>query len=85
MPYKIDFSSDFTKKLLKLNNSKITTKVHTIVLVLASNSRHPSLRLHKLKGSHYWSVSVNMSLRIILSIEENHVYLLDIGTHDEVY
>jgi mRNA-degrading endonuclease YafQ of YafQ-DinJ toxin-antitoxin module len=49
---------------------------------------HPSLRLHKLKGtrSELHSVSINISYRITLelTIQEQEIIPVDVGTHDEV-
>jgi len=50
---------------------------------------HPSLRLHRLKGtlSELHSISINISYRITLElvIQEHKIILIDVGTHDEVY
>jgi len=46
---------------------------------------HPSLRLHKLQGQSFWSISVNMKLRIILHQAKGKLYLLRIGPHNQVY
>jgi plasmid maintenance system killer protein len=53
---------------------------------LTTNARHPGLRLEKLKGdSNYWSVRVNLRIRITLTFaSEDEIELLDIGGH-EVY
>lgn len=46
------------------------------------------LRTHKLKGalSEYHAFSINYSDRIVFKIlEDGGVFLVDIGSHDEVY
>lgn len=47
---------------------------------------HPSLRLHRLKGtlSEGHSVSINISYRITLelTIQEQEIIQVDVGTHD---
>ncbi len=57
--------------------------------LLELNPRHPSLRLHKLRGrlSEYYSVSINMSCRICidLTMEQDTVIPVSVGTHDEIY
>ncbi len=53
------------------------------------NIRHPSLRLHKLKGvlSDLHSISINTSYRIVIYfyINGEEIVPVDIGSHDEVY
>ena len=48
-----------------------------------------SLKTHKLKGNlkGLSSCSLNFEYRIILNIKivEKKIYLIDIGTHDDVY
>ncbi len=60
-----------------------------IILILARDPFHPSLRLHALQGrlSGLHSVSLNMSYRITLEleIEGRLIKLINIGTHEEVY
>jgi mRNA-degrading endonuclease YafQ of YafQ-DinJ toxin-antitoxin module len=57
-----------------------------ILLLLAANPHHPSLRLHalrcRLQGLH--SVSINLSYRITLEvlIEGQTLIPIDIGSHD---
>jgi mRNA-degrading endonuclease YafQ of YafQ-DinJ toxin-antitoxin module len=59
------------------------------LLLIELNIFHPSLRLHKLKGnlSNLFSISINMSYRITISIiiRENAIIPIDIGSHEEVY
>jgi mRNA-degrading endonuclease YafQ of YafQ-DinJ toxin-antitoxin module len=50
---------------------------------------HPSLRLHRLKGTlnEIHSASINISYRITLEllIADRIIIPLDVGSHDEVY
>ncbi len=59
------------------------------LFLLAANATHPSLRLHKLKGtlSDYYSISINKKYRIVMDfiIRDDVVILIDIGSHKEVY
>ena len=56
---------------------------------LELNPQDPELRLHALSGKHKGkhAVSLTYSYRIVLRIviAESGIYLLDVGTHDEVY
>ena len=68
------------QKLVK-SNRKLEKQITKTVILFSQNQNHPSLRLHKLRSSNYWSISVNMSIRIVFVYEENVVLLLDIGDH----
>ncbi len=72
------------KALLK-NRRLSESIIQKTLKLLATNPRNPTLRLHKLTGTNNFSVSVDKDLRIILSWEDNSVYLLRVGSHDEVY
>ena len=60
---------------------------------LAKDPFHPTLHSHKLKGelSGVWACTVDYDNRILfefttnLDINEEEIYLLTMGTHDEVY
>lgn len=43
---------------------------------------HPSLRLKRVKGSRFWEMSVNMSLRVTFEKQKNHFLFRRIGTHE---
>ncbi len=85
--YTLSFSARFKKQLKKLVKSDPSLKSQTkkTVLLLRKDLKHPSLRLHKLSGEDYWSVSVNRSIRIIAMWNDDKFYILEIGTHEEVY
>lgn len=85
--YQIVFSNKITKQLLKISrtNKDLGLKIRKIVSYLQLDPNHPSIRLHKLKNTQYWSIAVGMSVRIKLRINNNQIFLLKIGTHDEVY
>lgn len=59
------------------------------LLLLEANPRHPSLRLHALKGrlQGLHSVPINISYRITLKlmIDGQRLIPIDIGSHDAVY
>ena len=48
---------------------------------------HPALKTHKLHGklSQSYSCSVNREYRILFEFDISVIYLISIGTHDEVY
>jgi len=57
-----------------------------ILKLLRLNPFHPSLRLHKLQGSEFHSVSLNMQYRLIIDfvIKDNEIIMINIGGH-EIY
>jgi mRNA-degrading endonuclease YafQ of YafQ-DinJ toxin-antitoxin module len=63
----------------------MAAQVTKTLVLLGVNLLYPSLRLHKLSGTQNYSVSVNMSIRIIFHKDQDYLYLLRIGTHEEVY
>lgn len=67
------------KDLIELINKKLK--------IFLENPQHPSLRIHKLKGKQNdsWSLSINMSIRMLYFINDDVYYFYDIGTHDQVY
>ena len=77
------FEKDLKRFLRK--NPKYGKRIKKSLDLLASQIKHPSLRLHKLSGSNNYSVSVDMSIRIIIHFWRNKILLLRIGKHEEVY
>lgn len=77
------FSGDL--KDLISRNSLYSAKVEKKLLILLQNPKYPSLRLHKLSGSNNYSLSIDLSIRIILHFEGDKIFLLKIGKHEEVY
>ena len=85
--YHLVLSDTFNKEVKKLtkSNKSLKSQIKKTITFLYADINHPSLRLHKLSGEAYWSASVNKSIRIILRWEDNKLYLLKIGTHEDVY
>ncbi len=54
---------------------------------LAADPRDPVLGTHRLKGelSGYWACTVNDNLRLLFRWEEDELYLVNLGTHDQVH
>ena len=91
MQYRIIYTEGYNKrigKFLKKHPEMLAPYEKTLSL-LELNPRHPSLRMHPLKGklSDLHSVSINMSYRItlIFLITDKAIVPVDIGSHDEVY
>ncbi|MDQ2941550.1 MAG: hypothetical protein M3R05_05090 [Chloroflexota bacterium] len=53
----------------------------------ASDPRDPLLRVHKLKGDlrDYWAFSVDEDLRVLFRWDGDNAFLVNLGSHDEVY
>jgi len=81
-PYVLKQLSEIQKK-----DNKLYKRILKQLNLLQQNPKLKSLRLHKvtreLKNS--WSVSINMSFRMIYTETETEYYFYKIGTHDEVY
>ncbi len=85
----IKFSPDVNRKLkvIQQKNVKLYRRVQKQLGLFLKDPRHKSLRLHKIKrrdGLKVWSVSINESYRMLYE-ENDFIYFVDIGTHDEVY
>ena len=91
MPYKIIEPESYRKKAVKFfkKHPDLFQRYEKTIKLMELNPFHPSLRLHKLKGTmaEYHSVSISMQYRIVLefAIENDRLILLDIGKHDNVY
>lgn len=83
------YSPQFIKKYKKLTkkDKDLGTLIKSKITLFLFDSKNSSLKLHKLKGElrDDWSITIKSNLRIILTHEEENVYFLDIGSHDEVY
>lgn len=85
---KILVSPYFEKKYKRLvkKNPSLSRILDKKFFLLRKNKQHPSLRLHKLEGkTESWSIAVKKNLRLIFQYVKEGVYLIDIGSHDEVY
>ena len=85
--YDVVISKSFDKELRKeiKHNHKLWLHVNKTLKLLNSNVRHKSLKLHKLSGTEYWSVSIDAGYRMIIKIEGKSIICLKFGTHEEVY
>ncbi|GBF34162.1 hypothetical protein DCCM_3274 [Desulfocucumis palustris] len=49
---------------------------------LSDNPRHPSLQIHRIKGTLFWEAYVNKDIRIIFEQNSDTLVLHAIGHHD---
>ena len=89
--YEIIFAQGYEKKAKKFfkKHQDLKEKYKKTIKFLQINPQHPSLRLHKPNGNlaKYHSVSIDMNYRIIIDfiIIDKQIFLIDIGSHSEVY
>lgn len=71
----------------------LSKDIEKTLKLLTKDPFAPQLETHKLKGklSGLWACSVGYDLRIVFDFvksegqKENGIFLMEIGTHDEVY
>ena len=53
----------------------------------AADPKDPLLRTHKLKGdlAEYWAFSVDEDLRVLFRWIGDEAFLVNLGSHDQVY
>lgn len=72
------------KKVVK-GNDRLKAKIDKQLHILQENPAHPSLRLHKLSSQEYWSISIDRSIRILIIIKKEWIYVYHIGKHEDIY
>ncbi|PIR62059.1 MAG: hypothetical protein COY81_04495 [Candidatus Pacebacteria bacterium CG_4_10_14_0_8_um_filter_43_12] len=84
---KLVYSDHFKTRLKKrvVKNRLLTQKVGKQLKLLLSNMKHPSLKIHKLKGTRAkeYAIWIEGDLRITFVLLEDTMLLTDIITHDE--
>ncbi|MBF0564993.1 MAG: type II toxin-antitoxin system mRNA interferase toxin, RelE/StbE family [Nitrospirae bacterium] len=85
----LDSDKSFLKKLGKIlkGSPELTGKIATVFDLLQENPFMPSLKTHPLTGylKGKYACSVTKDIRIIFELSDDTIYLLNIGSHDEVY
>lgn len=77
------YTARFLRSLKKCEEGIQDDVLHAVKLFEKGDS-NKALKLHKLHGKFksYHAFSVNFSHRVIIKIERNAVYYVDLGTHD---
>ncbi|MBI3459256.1 plasmid stabilization protein [Candidatus Azambacteria bacterium] len=82
-------AGSFDKKLHRflLNHPDLKNKTKGTLGLLSKDVFSASLETHKLSGSlkMFYGASINNSYRIVFIFDTENVFLLNIGSHDEVY
>ncbi|MEK7543740.1 MAG: plasmid stabilization protein [Patescibacteria group bacterium] len=81
------FTPSFEREYKKIvrGNETLQKKVRKQLTILEKNANYPSLRLHKLGSSKYWSISIDTSIRVLIILEKQWIYVYHIGKHEDVY
>ena len=82
-------SNHFDKKLKKfvILHPELKLVIFDIINTLSFDPISRKYKAHKLSGSlrGCFGVSINSSYRITYDFDAENIYLLNIGSHDEVY
>jgi mRNA-degrading endonuclease YafQ of YafQ-DinJ toxin-antitoxin module len=83
---RLSASSRFLRKAKKLREPQ-ASMLRAVLRRFALDPNDPLLRLHKLKGdlADYWAFSVDDDLRVLFRWEGDEAFLVNLGSHDEVY
>jgi mRNA interferase YafQ len=79
-------SSRFLRKARKLPEPQ-SEMLRAAMRRFAVDPQDPLLRTHKLKGdlAAYWAFSVDDDLRVLFRWEGEEAFLVNLGSHDQVY
>ena len=82
--------SKSAQKKIKLFNKKypeLKTKLESAISGLLKNQFPKSLGVHKLTGrlKNFYAANINYEYRLVFLFDNKYAYLINIGSHDEVY
>jgi len=77
----IILTDPFKEDFFKLSD-KERKQARRALRFLAENPKHPSLQVHKIRGTPFWEAYVNKDIRIVYQAEKDVLMLLAIGHHD---
>ena len=72
-PFEIDF-----QELSQIERKQAIKTLH----FLANNPKHPSLQVHRIRGTPFWEAYVNMDIRVVFERTSDTLILHAIGHHD---
>ena len=83
---RISASSGFLRKAKKLQEPH-ASMLRAALRRFEADPKDPLLRTHKLKGDldAYWAFSVDRDLRVPFRWDRDAVFLVSLGSHDQVY
>ncbi|MGZ8475380.1 MAG: type II toxin-antitoxin system RelE/ParE family toxin [Candidatus Limnocylindria bacterium] len=79
-------SSRFLRRAKKLRDPQ-AGMLQAALRRFAADPQDPILRTHKLRGelAEYWAFSVDDDVRVLFRWEGDEAFLVNLGSHDEVY
>ena len=79
-------SSRFLRRARKLKEPQ-ASMLRSALRRFSADPKDPLLRTHKLKGEldDYWAFSVDGDLRVLFRWDGDVAFLVNLGSHDEVY
>jgi addiction module toxin, RelE/StbE family len=82
----IKASSRFLRKAKKLKEPH-ATMLRAVLRRLAVDPRDPILGTHRLRGEldGYWACTVDDDLRLLFRLQNDELFLVNLGNHDQVY
>jgi len=83
---RVTVSSRFLRRAKKLKDPQ-ASMLRGALRRFAADPQDPLLHTHKLKGelAGYWGFSVDEDLRVLFRWDGDVAFLVNLGTHDEVY
>jgi toxin HigB-1 len=91
MNFTIIYTESYIKRASRFLKKRpdLISQYEKSLKILEKDPRHPSLRLHQLKGKFkdLYSISINITYRITLEfyITNKEIVLVNVGHHDDVY
>ncbi len=91
MSFRIIYTPGYNRRAARFlrRNPDLLPQYEKTLKLLELDPFHPSLRLHRLKGTLHdlHSVSINVSYRITMEFlfQDQEIIPIDVGSHDEVY
>ena len=86
---KVEFHKNFIKNFNKRFSTKPKIKAKFIqkTKLFTKDPAHPTLKDHPLKGKKLGlrAFSITKDIRVVYYVKGDTAYLLDIGTHNQVY
>jgi len=85
LKYAKKFIKNFDKRIAR--NVKLKNQFQERVELFLRKPQHPLLKNHKLSGAKKYlnAFSVTGDVRVLYYQKEETIYLVDIGTHNQVY
>jgi len=91
MIYKLVYTNSYIKRASKFikKHPDLLSQYEKTLKLLEIDPKHPSLKIHRLKGKlkDLYSIFINISYRITLEffVTQKEIILVNVGHHDEVY